>query len=339
LAKGDKKNETIVTVKKAVANNHCEEIKDGKYLNTPLKELEDLDDKEIAKRLGELLAEIKKQVELKKQKGIAALSKSEVKLLKNVESLKSLIKEMKKLTAMLKASTNNTASIQAYSMLKILEYFGTGEKDYVAFKTLQKHVLFLANILEASKQGADVVEATLSSYIDEHDAYVSKRHHNAVLYSAFEVTAPDKETGKIATTTYSSWTKTCCDNTVFIGSNFGVSIVKIDQDNDGEKDYEFRAFGPVGLEIKLASYWGRPVSLSYAPLDFGAYITNELRGRDYDAKVEDILSPSIYLSWSAKNRPFSILLGYQRDIRLKSTEKENSYFLSLAFDLPILTLY
>jgi len=97
--------------------------------------------KEIAKRLGELLAEIKKQVELKKQKGIAALSKSEVKLLKNVESLKSLIKEMKKLTAMLKASTNNTASIQAYSMLKILEYFGTGEKDYVAFKTLQKHDL------------------------------------------------------------------------------------------------------------------------------------------------------------------------------------------------------
>ena len=115
--------------------------------------------------------------------------------------------------------------------------------------------------------------------------------------------------------------------------------MKLDEQSTGDNDWTGRAYGPVGVELKIASYRGSPITLGYAPIDIGNYITAELKGDSYDAKTEDILSPSIFFSWSAASRPFSILVGYQKDIKIDNGLTEDSAFISFAFDLPIATIY
>lgn len=110
-------------------------------------------------------------------------------------------------------------------------------------------------------------------------------------------------------------------------------------DLTSDKLFKARAYGPVGVEFKLTNFRGSPVTVGYAPVDIGNYITAELKGDDYTAKTDDIMSPSVYLSWSMASRPLSLMLGYQRDITLENGIKDDSVFLSVSFDLPIATLY
>ncbi len=274
--------------------------------------------------------------------------------------LDNIIRVVKKLVALIEQIENtieaigdekNSYVIRAHQMLQILDLLGwTADElsdfngySLTAINRLKSISLFLAELADASdneKGSADRVVAVLNQYVDEQDTYNRKRHNSA--YIGFTRRAA-LSTSDANTTNYITgctvWALLPCRDTLFLSSYYGLSIMNIDEDGTGQKDWTGRAYGPVGIELKVANYRGNPITIGYAPIDIGNYVTAELKGDSYDAKTEDILSPSVFVSWSSSSRPFSILFGYQKDIKIDNGLTDDSMFLSFAFDLPIATIY
>ncbi|PWK47923.1 hypothetical protein [Pleionea mediterranea] len=262
-----------------------------------------------------------------------------------------LIEDIETSMGVIENNDNSITYVQkAHHMLLIIDLIGTAAENLLNFEgfnisklnRLKNISLFLAGLADAanSKDGADQVVAILNQYVNEQDTYNRKRHNTA--YLAF-VRKNDFTSDKPEKINYISSCRVAqilpCRDTLFLSSYYGLSIMKLDEQSIGDSEWTGRAYGPVGVELKIASYRGSPITLGYAPIDIGNYITAELKGDSYDAKTEDILSPSIFFSWSAASRPFSILVGYQKDIKIDNGLTEDSAFISFAFDLPIATIY
>ena len=131
------------------------------------------------------------------------------------------------------------------------------------------------------------------------------------------------------------------NDTLFLSSYFGIAYGEDRGDPvmDTGKTSGWRPFGPVGVEFKLVNWKGRAFSLNAAPLDIGVYIKNKLIDENTEAKVSDIYSPSMFFSISGKTYPVSLLAGYQWDRKTERTTEEDSYFVSIAFDLPVFTIW
>lgn len=240
-------------------------------------------------------------------------------------------------------STKNY-SVRVHQMLLTIEKFGgISTKDYSGFRKLQNTSLFFASLLDAAKtKDPDSVVAILDSYVDDREAYVNKRFDNAY-YSVFDVQEFNIETQQVEKVPYTS---TCrnyqvlpCRNSLFLSSYYGLSLANVSKEPGQGREVGVRAFGPVGLELKLLTIRSAPISINFAPIDIGNYITNELKNTDYSAKFEDIVAPSVFLSYSFKSKPVSLLLGYQYDIRIDEDTKTEGVFFSVGFDLPILTIF
>lgn len=220
-------------------------------------------------------------------------------------------------------------TVYVHYLFKVLKAADV-DSQVSAYYDFQNSALFLAGLLDAAKGGgtADTVEAVIRDFVDEEAAYNAKRLEstNFIRVHPFEK----------ATCNY-YWI--FCRNSFFIGSFFGASAAHLDEDGDGRKSFEFRSYGPVGLEIKLASINGWPLTLTYAPIDIGAYITRELKDEDYSAKFSDIVAPSVAIGISAPVRPVTFLLGYQNGIRVGEDDETEAIFFSIAFDLPIFRLF
>lgn len=226
------------------------------------------------------------------------------------------------------------AIIAIHFFVRFFELFGAEDQNYTEFKSFG---LFLGALIEAD--GPDAVAAVLDSFVDEQSAYRNKRlDANNTLYSKFYLPAFNAATGETEPMAFSGYCK-FCSNTLFVGSYFGGALMHLTNEESMEREYQVRAFGPVGLEYKFMSYYGAPVSLNIAPFDVGNYVSNELRDVEYTARFSDIVAPSIFLSYSFKSRPFSIMAGYQKDVKVGNAIEENTFFLSFAFDLPIYTIF
>ena len=249
------------------------------------------------------------------------------------------VSEFQKITDTAKSNT-----VRVHQMLLTIETFGgIAKKHYSGFRKLQDTSLFFASLLEAAETtDPDAVVAILDSYVDDREAYANKRFDNAY-YSVFDVQTFNAEIQEVETTTYTSRCRHYhvlpCRNSIFLSSYYGISLANVAKDAGEDKELGFRAFGPVGLELKLLTFRSAPVSLNFAPIDLGNYITNELRNSDYSAKFEDILAPSVFLSYSFRTKPISILLGYQSGIKIDEDAETEGAFLSVGFDLPILTVF
>lgn len=236
-------------------------------------------------------------------------------------------------------------SIRTHQMLLALEQFGgISSKDYLGFSGLKSTSLFFAGLADAADtKDPNAVAAALDSFVDERDTFVRKRLDQSY-YSIVTVTEFDSDKDIIDTKQYRV---TCnpykilpCRNTLFVSSYYGVSYGNIAQNSTEPKNWNFRAFGPVGIELKLATFKSAPLTLNLAPIDIGNYITNELKGdEEYSANFKDILAPSAFLSYSLKSKPVSFLAGYQKDIRVGENFKTSGPFVAIAFDLPIFTIY
>ena len=62
-----------------------------------------------------------------------------------------------------------------------------------------------------------------------------------------------------------------------------------------------------------------------------------LKGEEFEPEIEDILSPSLFFAFSGNNKPYAILVGYQEDVKVNGIDKEDMAFISIAFDLPLIT--
>lgn len=224
--------------------------------------------------------------------------------------------------------------IAIHFFVRFFELFGSNDQNYTQFKSLG---LFLASLIEAEKP--ESVAAVLDTFIDDQAAYRNKRlDANTALYSWFTLPSYDANSQKIELKKY---TGSCgiigCQNTLFLGTYFGASVVKLPDEVTLEEKVQMRAFGPVGLEYKILSVYGRPVTFNFAPIDIGNYVSNELQDIEYTARFSDIVALSVFfLSYSMKDRLFSILFGYQKDVKVGNLIEENTFLSLLPSIYPFL---
>lgn len=240
-------------------------------------------------------------------------------------------------------NSSNSMTVRVHQAMLAIEQFGKiNENDFVGYSKFKSTGLFFASLADASDKTADDVVAVLDSYIDDHDAFIRKRSHTAYR-SSFEHISFDDQTNKVKKKGYISYCSGSfylpCKDTLFLSSYYGVSYINLAENSLEEREWNFRAFGPVGIELKLMTFRSAPLTINLAPIDIGNYITNELKGGEYDAKFEDILAPSIFLAYSSRSKPFSILAGYQKGIKVDDNFETEGPFISIAFDLPIITIY
>lgn len=230
---------------------------------------------------------------------------------------------------------------QVHELMKIMDvYIGFGGNNYPGFLELKRASLFLAYLADASNVGSTEVALVLRQYVDGKSAYKDKREPTGYAVRFKRHVPRDNGIGVDSR----AYTATCfsrfltCRKTLFLSSFWGVAWSHDTGDAPISKSQDgFRAFGPVGLEWKWFTWDGNAISWNYAPIDIGAYVENELTDSDYSASFSDISSPSLFVSWTARNYPFAVLAGHQWDLKSDRGE-EDSYFLAFTFDLPILTL-
>ncbi|HEX4975646.1 MAG TPA: hypothetical protein VFV48_07165, partial [Pseudomonadales bacterium] len=186
-------------------------------------------------------------------------------------------------------------------------------KEKPAYGKLKSAGLFLAGLSDASNQkDANAVAGVIADFVDEDAAYQRKRQE--VPFSMIGL-----------------------QNRLLLSSYYGMSYGAVE--GTSTVDNQWRAYGPVGLEYKLrASDWGI-LGFNVAPFDLGAYVTNELNGSDYQAKLKDIRAPSYFVSYSLKNKPVAVLLGHQENLLMGDGQYHDVNFLAFAFDLPLYSLF
>jgi len=79
-----------------------------------------------------------------------------------------------------------------------------------------------------------------------------------------------------------------CSDSIFISSYYGISYTNTSKNTGEDKQWNFRAFGPVGIEMKLATFKSSPLTINYSPIDIGNYLTIELQ------------APSLFFAYSLK---------------------------------------
>jgi len=238
-------------------------------------------------------------------------------IIKDNKAMKSFNKAIEMI---LRLKEDTPAVIYVHQFFLLLDSMNFKITTYQSFNKFKSAGLFLASLasLKTDAATSDNVDSIIKEFINEEKVYQNKRAETG--YYVWRKSKPNL---------YCNWI--LCKNTLFLGSYYGIAV-------DTEK-VEARAFGPVGLEWKLLTYRGNPIGVNIAPIDIGAYITNELQGDDYDAKLEDIKAPSYFLSYSLKNKPISFMLGYQENIKTGIGETDDMFFFSIAFDLPIFTIW
>lgn len=212
-------------------------------------------------------------------------------------------------------------AVYVAKLMELLQSAGVENEEWlVDFNKLKSAGIFLASLSDASEKGdADAVRSAIADFVDEDQAYNNKRSQTGWFVH---------RTGR----GNDRWF--VLENSVFLASYFGVAVV-----DGADSEIGYRPFGPVGIEMTVMSFNGAPVGLNYSPIDIGAYVTYELKGEDYDPRVEDITAPSLFLSYSLRNKPVAFMAGYQWGLKSIEGGKENMAFISVAFDLPLFTLF
>jgi len=98
-------------------------------------------------------------------------------------------------------------------------------------------------------------------------------------------------------------------------------------------------YAPIGLELSRGFQSGS-VSLMLAPFDFGYPISLKLNGVEQDVKFNEIVTPSLALSYGWEDYPLSIGIAYQhgRSSGL-SNVVEKRVILFLGIDMPLFSFY
>ena len=245
-------------------------------------------------------------------------------------------------------------AICIHQLTMALEALGFQVDDRKGFQKFRSASLFLASLKDATstdskngnQNGASAVAAVIRDYVDEDEVYKNKRNSIA-MYTGRE--------GK--SYLRCNWLINCHD-TWFIGSYYGLSLAKLRENTESDQHYQYRAFGPVGVEFKIYSgrikllpsfkKWNWPgmytkpntVTIMYAPIDLGVYVTNELRSEKYDVSIDDIRAPSWFISITpTSGSPRSFQFGFQKKVLIENKKTENMWFMALSFDLPLFTLW
>jgi len=235
-------------------------------------------------------------------------------------------------------------AVCVHQLSTMMEALGFHIEDRKGFQKFKSASLFLASLSDAvdsdknGNNGGKAVAAVIKDYVDEDEVYKNKRSPIAMFTSS-----------KLKSTLRCNYFITCRD-TLFIGSYYGVSFGRLDKYYNNEKVNVARAFGPLGVEYKFYSgrikvpfleLYSKPstVTLMYAPLDLGVYITSELNNEEYNVSMDDLRAPSVFVSITPIGTQKSLQLGCQNRVLVANKNKEHLCFVALSFDLPLFTIW
>jgi hypothetical protein len=199
-----------------------------------------------------------------------------------------------------KAETNTEKALIA---IKYMRDAGMAEESIEKYK---RHLLFFAELSEA--QGSLEVQEILTAYTLPPVNFGVKREPH--------------------------------EGHFLVNSYFGYSYGKVDDTNAFGDENKHGIYAPVGLEYSKGTKGGGSLNLMISPFDFGYPISLKLNGVEQDVALEDVVAPSLLLSYGLPNYPLAIGIAYQKgrtDEQLNQTEKRILFV--IAFDMPLLTLY
>ena len=328
-------NKTIVKVEELISKIK-EKKQEIKEIEKKLFEFKKDLSKDINKRKQQLTALIKELKELIKKDKIdnEALLKDinyfvniQILFEKNQETIKQLAYIYKDFQEVFN-DEDQPYAVSFYKVLDILDQYSKFDlESYNQFGKLRNVGLFLAELADASdKNDADLVADILDRYLSDDDAFIKKRDNNAFLV------LPKYDLEKKLTSDYRPL-KCPQKGIIYLSSYYGFAYREKDAiEFDNDRTSRFIPFGPVGLELKLISFrdWFS-ILFNYSPIDIGNYIAKELDDEEYDAKLDDIVTKNIFFSFSLKKYPIAIIVG-------RNISEDNDY-ISIAYDLPIVTLW
>ncbi len=107
-------------------------------------------------------------------------------------------------------------------------------------------------------------------------------------------------------------------------------------DKDVEPEETLSIFSPIGLEISRGLNNGGSMSIMLSPFDFGYPITQQLNGNKDNSNLDDVLAPSLTMSYGFKDLPLTVGVGYQQGRYISALNKtEKRWLLFFAFDMPL----
>jgi hypothetical protein len=226
-----------------------------------------------------------------------------------------------------------------YLLLSMDRFNHLSDCDYIGFSSLQQVSMFFAGLSDAVKDGdTTAVAGVLESFVDYKKAYIDKRAPGGLLWASYHGPKYDVKLNKTELKTYNKMGFVSLD--LYVSSFYGGYVGEMASESSPDvTDIQTRFFGPVGFELKLATFTKGSLSANYAPIDIGTYVTNELINEEYTASFDDIFAPSYFLSFSLKRAPVAVLVGYQDKIKLTETAETSGPFIGITFDLPIFKLY
>ncbi|NQD37733.1 hypothetical protein HPT27_11915 [Permianibacter sp. IMCC34836] len=137
------------------------------------------------------------------------------------------------------------------------------------------------------------------------------------------------------------------ESTVMLTSYLGLSAGMERNDEDGNSGI-YGLFAPVGLEYSYGLSNKRSLSLVLAPLDFAYPLSLELNDQKESVEWQDIVRPSLSLTYGLKDYPIAIGFAVSRGRPLTSDadsdggsdgKKETQYFIFVAFDMPLFQVF
>lgn len=236
---------------------------------------------------------------VKKVKGYLEENFSELKLVAFVAAAKIVEGKVKNVVKEAEAKDTYTGMV----MVLLDELEKTKVIDGDDFQRLSRSIMFFANISDSPSP--DAVKAILTAYTLPPVSYYTKREHG------YHVNL-----------------------TAYLGLAWGSNVGDVP-----EPDESTSLFAPAGIELSKGLGNGTSLSIMISPFDFGYPVNQRLNGNDSDAKVEDILAPSITASYGFKGLPFTVGGGYQQGRYVPSlSESENRWLVFVAFDMPLFNL-
>ena len=126
----------------------------------------------------------------------------------------------------------------------------------------------------------------------------------------------------------------------FISSYLGLGLADTDVHGSQQQASDGGLFVPVGLEYNYGRSDGASVSVMLSPIDMAYPVNLKLRGIEEDVEFDELIAPSLTVSYGFEDWPVNLGIGYQRGRRLADVDKtEEKWLLFLTFDMPLFRLY
>ena len=230
---------------------------------------------------------------------VVSLVKNKITEFKSIYGkVSSILSDLEKLHNEVKDSDikNTTKFVKIVSTLKKYNVYENNEE----FHKIQRYIMFFAQISDETKP--ETVTAILNAYTTQPVSFFDKRK-------------PE-----------SHW---------LISSKLGVNAFNKTVSADDEDD-SFGIFAPIGLEYSRGIGGQDSISIMVAPFDFGHPVSLKLNGIEEDVELDEIIAPSIIISYGFKKAPVELGIGYQFGRKIDQTNQTDEIlFLHLSFDMPL----